>query len=155
MSRMFIYGESKEMINWTNGNEKVTEHFTVNDCLMLHSWNRLATETDGADFNKLEILCNKLEEIRIILNCPMNIHSMFRSKEYNIEQGILLPTGNDVHARSEAADFDCNKNFTIQQIKDILEPKLESLEIRMEFGTTNWVHLDLRSPGPSGWYFHI
>lgn len=141
------------MIDWANPKDKVTDHFTVNDCLILHSWNRLATENDGADFDKLQTLCNKLEEVRSILNCPMNVHCIFRSKEYNIEQGILLPTGNDVHAQNLAADFDCNPTLSIQEIKDILEPKLEELQIRLEKGTTTWVHVDLRSPGPSGRYF--
>lgn len=140
-------------IDWTDPKCQVTEHFTVNDCLMLHSWNRLATAADGADFDKLITLCNKLEEIRTLLNCPINVHCMFRSKEYNIAQSILLPTGNDVHAQCLAVDLDCNSNLTIQNVKDILEPKLEALGIRLERGTTNWVHVDLRPPGPSGRYF--
>lgn len=142
------------MIDWTNPKDKVTEHFTVNDCLMLHNWNRLATDADGADFNALQTLCNKLEEVRTLLNCSMNVHCMFRSKEYNIEQGILLPTGDDVHAMNLAVDFDCGPNLTIQQVKDILEPQLEVLGIRMEFGTTTWVHIDLHPVGNAR-YFHI
>jgi hypothetical protein len=142
-------------MDWTNGSEQVTAHFTVKDCLTLRNWNRLATDADGPDFDKLTVLCQKLEEVRALLGCPINVHRMFSSKEYNIEQQILLPTGNDVHARSEAVDFDCNGHFTIQEVKDILEPKLEELGIRMEFGTTTWVHLDLHTPGPSGRYFHV
>lgn len=142
------------MIDWTNKTSQVTDHFTVEDCLILHNWNRLATEADGADFNKLQTLCNKMEEIRSILNCPINVHCMFRSKEYNIEQGILLPTGNDVHAMNLACDFDANSTLPIQSIKDILEPQLENLEIRMEFGTTNWVHIDLHAVGNAR-YFHV
>lgn len=141
------------MIDWTNPNCEVTEHFTVKDCLFLHSWNRLATEQDGVEFDKLIILCNKLEEVRSILGCPMNIHCIFRSRQYNIEQKILLPTGNDVHAQNLAVDFDCGHILSIQQVKDILEPKLKDLGIRMEKGTTTWIHLDLREPGPSGRYF--
>jgi len=78
---------------------------------------------------------------------------MFRSPQYNIEQKILLPTGMDVHAMNLACDFDASPNLTIQQVKDILEPQLETLGIRMERGTTTWVHVDLRQPGPSGRYF--
>jgi hypothetical protein len=78
---------------------------------------------------------------------------MFRSKAYNIEQSILLPTGADVHSMSVACDFDANDTMSIQDIKDKLEPMLEQLQIRMERGTTSWVHVDLRAPGPSGRYF--
>lgn len=121
---------------------------------MLHSsWNRLATEADGADFDKLTALCQVLEQVRAALNCPMNVHCMFRSKDYNIAQHILLPTGYDVHAMSLAVDFDCNGHLTIQEVKDALEPLLDQLGIRMEKGTTTWVHLDLRHVGISGRYF--
>jgi hypothetical protein len=141
------------MIDWTDGTQQVTEHFTVNDALMLHNWNRLATEADGADFDKLTALCNMLEKVREQLGCPMTIHCVYRSPEYNLEQGILKPTGMDVHAMNLACDFDCNGTMTIQEVKDELEPLLEQLGIRMEKGTTTWIHLDLRAPGPSGRYF--
>ena len=140
-------------IDWTDPAAQVTDHFTVGDALTLHNWGRIATEEDGADFAKLLALCQKMEEVRAALGCPINVHCMFRSKKYNLEQGILKPTGDDVHARSEACDFDCNGHLTIQQVKDKLEPKLEELGIRMEKGTTSWVHIDLRLPGPSGRYF--
>lgn len=140
-------------MDWTAPNDPVTDHFSVKDCLMLHNWGRLATEADGANFDLLQSLCQKLEEVRSALGCPMNVHCMFRSPQYNIEQKILLPTGMDVHAMNLACDFDASPNLTIQQVKDILEPQLETLGIRMERGTTTWVHVDLRQPGPSGRYF--
>lgn len=143
------------MIDWTKPKAQVTPHFSVDDCLTLHNWNRLATKDDGADFDKLQTLCQKLEEVRALLGCPMNVHCMFRSPKYNQEQHILMPTGMDVHAMNLACDFDCGKNLTIQQIKDKLQPNLDKLGIRMEFGTTTWVHVDLRKPGPSGRYFHV
>jgi len=142
-------------MDWTNGSEQVTEHFTVNDCLMLHEWNRLATEADGANFDYLAALCQKLEEVRTALGCPMNVHCMFRSTAYNLEQHILPPTGLDVHAMNLACDFDCGTALSIQAVKDTLEPLLDQLGIRMEFGTTTWVHVDLHSVGPSGRYFHV
>ena len=43
-------------IDWTDENAQVTEHFSVRDALLLHSWNRLATEDDGADFDAFELL---------------------------------------------------------------------------------------------------
>jgi len=141
------------MIDWTNASCQVTEHFTVGDCLMLHNWGRLATEADGADFNKLTTLCQVLEQVRAALNCPMNVHCMFRSTAYNLEQNILPPTGADVHAMNMAVDFDSNGHLTIQEIKDTLEPLLGQLGIRMERGTTTWVHLDVHQVGPSGRYF--
>jgi hypothetical protein len=143
-------------IDWTDAACHVTSHFTVEDTIMLHSWNRLATEDDGLNDEskaKLIALCQKMEEVRTHLGCPIKVHCMYRSPAYNIEQKIMLPTGMDVHAHFLAVDFDCSPNLTIQEIKDKMEPVLEDLGIRMERGTGSWVHLDLRAPGPSGRYF--
>lgn len=143
------------MIDWTNPDCQVTDHFTVRDCLWLHSWGRLATEEDGADFAALEALCQVLERVRNVIDCAMNVHCIFRSTQYNIEQHILLPTGKDVHAMNQACDFDCGSDLSIQEVKDKLEPELAALGIRMEFGTTTWVHVDTHQVGPSGRYFHV
>jgi len=140
-------------IDWTSPDCKVTEHFTVSDACMLHSWNRLANDMDGfndAAKQNIIVLCKKMEEVRSILGCSMDVHCMFRSQQYNKEVVKAIP--NDVHAMSLACDFSA-KDLTIQQIKDKMEPMLNSLGIRMEKGTTTWVHLDLRTPGPSGRYF--
>ncbi len=133
------------MPDWTNASDSVTEHFTVGDCLTLHNWNRLATEDDGADFDKLTTLCEKLEEVRDALDCPMKVHCIFRSTAYNQEQKILMPTGADVHSFCEAVDFDCGSELTTDEIKAILLPMLQSFGLRMEDNGpgASWVHIDL------------
>lgn len=141
------------MVDWTDPECYVSLHFKVKDALMLHSYNRLATQDDGVDFDKLQSLCNKMDQVVNVLGCPLNVHCMFRSQQYNRDQNINPAA--DVHSMSEACDFDCNQIMSIDAVKAKLEPQLESLGIRMEFGTTSWVHLDLRAPGPSGRYFHI
>jgi len=141
-------------IDWTNPKDKVTEHFTVADCITLHAWARLATVEDGlTDEVKANIiqLCQKIEQVRVALNCPIIVHCIFRSVQYN--EQVLKSLPNDVHSMGMAIDFDCNENFTIQQIKDIVEPRLEEWGLRMEKGTTTWIHLDTHSVGPSGRYF--
>lgn len=142
-------------IDWTNPNAQVTEHFTVKDLCFLHAWGRLATEADGADFAKLEVLAQKAEQVRSMLGVPMNVHCGFRSAQYNIDQGILLPTGKDVHQMCLAVDFDALPSLSIAATKFALLPHLEALGIRIEYGTTTWVHFDLHAPGPSGRYFHV
>ena len=140
-------------VDWSNPEDSITEHFKVKDALTLHSWNKLATMADGVDFDRIIKLCNKMEEIRKILNCPINVHCMYRSVAYNEAQHIKPAA--DVHSMSMACDFDCNSHLTIQEIKDILEPKLEELQIRMEFGTATWIHIDFHNVGPSGRYFKV
>jgi hypothetical protein len=136
-------------IDWTNAQSQVTDHFTVGDALTLHQWNRLATEADGADFDALVTLCQKMEEIRTFLGCPINVHCMYRSPAYN--QLIGAPT-NDVHSQSLAADLDCNGSFTIDELHSKLEPVLEQYGVRMERGTTSWIHLDLHPVGNARYF---
>lgn len=136
------------MTDWTDPNEFVTPHFTVRDCLWLHAWERLASEKDGVFLHKIVALCQKLEQVRALLDCPLNVHSMFRSIAYNRNQNIN-PV-NDVHSDSCAVDFDASPTFTIEEVKDKLRPLLSKLNVRMERATPTWVHLDLRMPGPSG-----
>lgn len=144
---------SDPQLDWTNAQSMVSKYFSVQNAILLHDWNRLATPQDGYDPARLLAFCAKLDQVRELIGSPMNIHCIFRSQEYNAEHGFK-PTA-DVHSMSIACDFDCAPNLTIDQIKEILEPQLEALEIRMEFGTTTWVHVDIHAPGPSGRYFHV
>ena len=134
------------MIDWSDPSEHVTDHFTVKDCLFLHHWNRLATIGDGANLDALVRLCEKLEDIRGILACPMNVHCMFRSPEYN--RMIGAPT-TDVHSMSQACDFDCLPDLSSDAVKLALRPHLEILGIRMEDNGPNssWVHIDIHPVG--------
>lgn len=143
-------------IDWTDPEAAVTEHFKVKDLIMLHAWGRLANESDGFDEvmqSKAVVLAQKAEEVRGILGCPMNSHCGLRTVAYNQSQKIVPAA--DVHSMMLALDFDCNPVMSIDAIKAKLEPHLEALGIRMEFGTTTWVHFDLKAPGPSGHYFHV
>jgi len=136
--------QPKPTIDWSSPSNRVTEHFTVADACMLHSWNRLANSDDGFDDAakvKIANLCSKMEEIRAFLGCPIDVHCMFRSQKYNQEVVKAIP--NDVHAQSLACDFDCNGHFTIDEVHAKLEPVLESMGIRMERNTPTWIHIDL------------
>ncbi len=131
-------------IDWTNSNCQITEHFTVGDAITLHAWNRLANDQDGLTDdgkNNLIALCQKMEEVRTLLGCPINVHCMFRSQDYNSQVVKAIP--NDVHAQFLACDFDCNGTHTINEVHATLLPQLEQLGIRMEQNTPTWVHIDL------------
>jgi Peptidase M15 len=140
-------------IDWTSPDCPITPHFTVSDACMLHSWNRLANEMDGFnDASKVKIvtLCQKMEEIRTFLGCPIAVHCMFRSQQYNQEVVKAIP--NDVHAQALACDFDCNGHFTIDEVHAKLEPVLEQMGIRMERNTPTWVHIDLHPVGNARYF---
>lgn len=136
-------------IDWTDEKDLITEHFRVKDALLLHEWNRMAdVEKDGVVIQRIIKLCEKMEEIRQLLNAPIYVTSMFRSIAYNRE--LNINPVNDAHSASLACDFNCGDRLTIEEIKDALRTHLSSLNIRMEKGTTNWVHIDMRLPSPEG-----
>lgn len=141
----------KDGVDWTKGTCQVSKYFTVYEAMTLHSWNRLANEEDGiTDQVKTETvkLCLIMDQVRELLGCPINVHCIFRSVKYN--QEVLHSLPQDVHSKGMAIDFDCNGHYTIEQVKEKLRPILEKFNIRMEGGTTTWVHLDTHAVGPSG-----
>jgi len=141
-------------IDWTKATYNITPHFTVGEMIALHDWNRLANENDGlTDEVKANILklAQKMEQVRTHLGCGINVHCGFRSVKYN--QEVLKSIPKDVHSMGLAIDIDCNPNLTIEQIKEKMIPVLDSMDLRLEKGTTTWVHLDMHSVGPSGRYF--
>jgi hypothetical protein len=138
------------MINWTDPDCQVSEHFTVKDCLWLATWGRLATEDDGFDLSMQNTILKTVqmaEDIRAILGVPMSVTSMFRPSGYS---PIVGGTAHDVHTRGEAIDFTTEPNLSIEDAKSLLRPKLEELGIRLEKGTTTWCHCDSHAVGPSG-----
>lgn len=138
------------MINWSDPHYTVTDHFTVHDCIWLPHWGRLANESDGLDISmKDQILqtAEMAEEIRAIFNCPMLVTSMFRPKIYS---PLVGGNEHDVHTKGLAIDFTTHPHLTIESAKNLLRPHLAALDIRMEKGTSNWIHIDRREVGPSG-----
>jgi hypothetical protein len=138
-------------IDWTDKDCQVTEHFTVGDCLTLHSWNRLASEDDGVTDEvkaNIVVVCQKMEQIREVVGCPINVHCIFRSVEYN--EQVLHSLPHDVHSMGMAIDWDCNSDHTIEEAKELIRPKLEEFGLRLEGGTTTWIHNDIHALGPSG-----
>ena len=132
------------MIDWTDASDPITDHFCVNDALLLHEWNRLAKPVDGLTDDIKENLikvCEKLELVREILGCPMFVTSMFRSVDYNRSQGIV--PNNDVHSMGMACDFTCQGYLTIDEIHAKLLSHLEDLGLRMEMDTQTWCHVDI------------
>lgn len=138
------------MIDWSNEKCKVTPNFTVGECLKLHQWNRLATDKDGlTDTIKSELvkLCALMETIRAVLNAPIKVHCMYRSPAYN---KLIGAHEHEVHSLGMAIDFDCLPTLSIEEVKEQLRPILNQYHIRIERGTSTWVHLDTKAPGASG-----
>lgn len=132
------------MIDWIDPLAQVTDHVTVAECLRLERENRMATEADGLNDqikNNLIRLCEKIEEVRTLIGCPIRIHSMYRPPWYS---ELVGGTATDVHTRGLAVDFDCFPDATCDVVKSVLLPKLAALGIRMEDNGVGalWVHID-------------
>jgi Peptidase M15 len=138
------------MIKWTDPKCQVTDNFTVHDCLWLGQWGRLANEKDGLSeeiCEKLIIACENAEKIRSILSCKMLISSMYRPPQYS---PLVGGSSTDVHTQGIAFDFVPNTILSVEAAKELIRPNLDSLNLRMEKGTTTWIHIDSKAPGPSG-----
>lgn len=140
-------------IDWTDPTSQVSPHFTVRECLYLPTWGRLANEADGLNTDiqaQLVALCAKMEQVRDFLGAPINVHCMYRPPAYNL---VIGAPENDVHSQGQAIDFDCNPQITCDQVRATLCTVLDQFEIRMERGTTNWIHLDIHVVGHQRYFY--
>lgn len=139
-------------IDWTNPKAKVSQYFTVHECLWLPRWKRLANEADGLNdeikFNLFET-CALMDIVREDLATPINVHIFYRPHDYN---KLVGGAAQSAHLEGKAVDFsvsiwDCDD----VRAKIISRGLLDKLKLRMEdLPGSNWVHLDTRAPGPSG-----
>lgn len=138
------------MIDWTDPTCQVTLNFSVKDALWLGQWSRLANASDGlteALCDQLIITCENAEKIRKLLACAMNISSIYRPSAYS---PIVGGSSTDVHTQAIAFDFVPDPVISILTAKAIIRPQLDVLNLRMEKGTTTWIHIDSHQVGPSG-----
>ncbi len=150
------------MIDWTNPVDKVSNHFSVKECLWLPQWGRMANESDGLTDDvktNLILLCDALDTVRDYFGVPMNVHCMFRPTLYN---ALVKGAKSSAHLIGSACDFDVSgKTCKEAQDKILSNKKLEIWMMRMEDNTKGgtvlptWIHLDLRVPLPGHPRFFI
>lgn len=143
-------------IDWTNHKSKVSEHFTVHDCLYLPSWEIYHIPSEEEKVNLLKTV-EKLELVREYLEQAIHIHvwirpkcvnqskSKYDKKNYNAAVG---GAPGSAHAEGLAVDFHVSK-MTCSEVRHLLLSKLTEFEIRMENLESNWIHIDLRNPLPN------
>ncbi len=133
----------------------ISKWFSWKEALWLPQWDREANESDGLNDeirNNLIKLFIKMDTLRQFFGKPINVHVSYRPEEYNkLVKGAL----NSSHKFGMAVDFhvkDIQCDIARQMILD--NKLLESLSLRMEdLSGSNWIHIDIREPGPSGRYF--
>ena len=143
------------MIDWKDGSSKVSKYFTVKECLWLPQWNRLANDTDGLTSQikaNLVNLCQKMDVVREFFGQSINVHVTYRPEAYNT---LVKGAKASSHVQGMAMDFHVS-GIDCDDARAKLEGQLNALDMRMEkLPGGNWVHLDTRTPGPSGRYFPV
>lgn len=133
-------------IDWNSPNSKISEHFTVKEALWLPQWNRMADATDGLDEIVKQNLIQtfaKLDLIRLVFGKSITVHCAYRPDKYNT---LVKGAKNSAHKYGQAVDFDVY-SFDCDEVREVLKPKLEELQLRMEdLPKSNWVHIDTRAP---------
>jgi zinc D-Ala-D-Ala carboxypeptidase len=120
-----------------------TENFQWREALYLSRWNIHAIPPKPVLVNILK-MAKQLQQVRDILTRPMLITSWWRPAEYN---KLINGAPKSWHVTGGAVDFRC-PGISADQLREILVPALEDLELRMEnLPGASWVHVDNKEPG--------
>lgn len=121
--------------------DEISKYFDWSEVLFLPKWHRHGVEGDGLTDEILQNCINlaeKLELVRAVFEQPMVTHCWYRPPAYS----VLVGGGeHDVHTQGYAWDGHI-VGMSCPEAMVKLEPLLDQLEIRMEHGTTTWIHLD-------------
>lgn len=139
-------------INWSDSTAKVSEYFTVKECLWLPQWSRMASEADGLDStikSNIARTCSRMDVVREALQAPITVHCFYRPEAYN---KLVGGASNSSHLHGLACDFHVAKMSCDAARALILKLNLlEHFEMRMEdLEGANWIHLDIRPVAPGG-----
>lgn len=164
--------ESHEDVDWSNPQAPISKYFTVHNATYLPSWKVHHQPTDQQKANILKI-AQKMDLVREMLGSPIIVTAWMRpgqaicpgsewdGKDYNRyiyetqvwknlsdEEKAQKHVPASPHKDGEAVDWvlvgkegvdGCN------EVRQLLLPKLEEWQLRMEDIQGNWVHLDIRA----------
>jgi uncharacterized protein YcbK (DUF882 family) len=136
----------EDKIVWTDPKSKVSQYFTVKDCLWLPRWNRLADDSYANDGltdkikHQLYLVCQAMDSVREFLNTPIIVHVTYRPVQYN---QLVGGSPFSAHTKGQAMDWH-PKGMACDEARAKLVPGLETRGLRMEdLPGSNWVHIDI------------
>jgi len=117
-----------------------SRNFIWSEALYLSKW-QICVMPDHEDiYSAIELTAERMQKIRDFIGRPIKITSWFRPLVYNEEIGGAKRSS---HLFGMACDFNV-KDFTADDVRTLLRPKLEEFNIRMEnLDGANWVHVDI------------
>lgn len=87
-------------------------------------------------------VAGKLQYVRNYYKAPIKVHTWLRPDIYNTLVGGAEWSQ---HKKGSAVDFSLDSDkASMTCVRNMLEPKLEELGIRMELGTGKHVHIDIK-----------
>lgn len=138
-------------------NARISQYFTFKEALWLPRWNRMANPSDGLTqdvINNLVTIFKIMDKVREFIGKPIHVHCAYRPEAYNKLVGGSKASAHMCLNGLAAVDWSV-KGIPCETIRQQLIPKLEEFGIRLENNGPdgNWLHVDLRKPGPGGRYF--
>lgn len=121
----------------------MTPHFSIEE-LTITQHRKIDNTPDERALRNLEVLANKMEEVRQILDGkPILISSAFRCLALNRDVGSK---DNSAHTMGLACDFTCPKFGNVDEVFQALQhSRLEFDQLIIEkIGGKHWIHLGLR-----------
>lgn len=126
----------------------ITKNLKWTEALYLRKWEMTVFPTK-AQMGNIVMVAEKLQAIRDYFNSPVTITSWLRPLKYNT---FIKGATDSAHLYGMAVDFNV-VGHSAEEVRKELIPQLETMKIRMENITGDWVHIDIRKPGPEGRFF--
>jgi len=161
------------VVNWNDPKSMISKHFTVHEATWLPSWrcHHVPSESEKANLIKM---ATKADAIRDTVGLPMTVHVWIRPSRLNCPgfdphtvtckndaqraalaaldyNAFVGGAGHSGHIPGLALDYDCGEDCDVTRAR--LEPKLDSMNIRMERKPGGkWVHNDVITPHPNRYF---
>lgn len=141
-------------MNWDDTKTPISKYFTVGEALYLPSW-RIFHIPSEAEKEEILKLASRMDIVREFIGLPLEVHcwtrplivnnpdSKYHGKNYNKYVGSKNPNGS--HPKGRGIDYNVKGYETAEQnakIRQLLLPKLEEWDLRMEDITGSWIHND-------------
>jgi len=119
-----------------------TKNFIWAEALYLRQW-QIHCYPNEEQFQNIIKLAGKLQYIRSYFNKQVKTHCWVRPTIYNALVGGALRSQ---HLIGAGVDFHV-EDVSVDDVRDVLRPKLEDLKIRMEEKTPRHIHIDIKEVG--------
>ena len=135
-----------------------SKYFTWHEALWLPSW-QIHHNPSEEEKSSIISTAKVMDTIRDYINSPIVVHVWIRpilnnslsshnGQDYN---AFIKGASNSAHKRGDAVDWH-PITMSIDDAKAKLLIKLEEFNIRMERGTTTWIHIDTEKPNPNRYF---